>query len=109
MRDGNEGASQITKGDLAVPPRDSLVSAWRRFFRATHAVHRVRGVTQFGIPLLSIASPVESFSFLKLTNLIAPFYNDCPSKYMTGVTRASDHRHADAPVKLGRRIAFPGG
>jgi len=67
VRDGNERASQITKGDLAVPPRDSLVSAWRRFFRATHAVHRVRGVTQFGIPLLSIASPVESFSFLRFS------------------------------------------
>ena len=32
VRSRNEQAAQITKGDLAVPLRDSLVLAWRRFF-----------------------------------------------------------------------------
>jgi hypothetical protein len=109
LRDKNKGAAQITKGNLAVPLRDTLVFAWRRLPCAVHVMHRVCGVTQFGIRSLFFASPVESSSFVRLTNLTSPFYNHSLGKYMTGVTHASDHRHAGAPLKLGRRIAFPGG
>jgi len=108
-RDKNKGAAQITKGNLAVPLHDSLVFALRRLPCAVHVMHRIRGVIQFGIRSLFFASPVESSSFVRLTNLTIPFYNHSLAKYMTGVTHASDHRHAGAPVKLGRRIAFPSG
>jgi hypothetical protein len=109
VRDKNKGAGQITEGDLAVPLCDTLVLAWWRLPCAVHVMHRVCGVTQFGTGSLFFASPVESSSFIRLTNLTPNFYDHSLAKYMIGVTHASDRRHAGAPVKLGQRIAFPGG
>ena len=104
--DKSERAAQITKGNLAVPLRDSLILAWRLFPRVVHVMHRVCGVIQFGIRFLFFASPVESSSFPRLTNLTLSFYNRSLAKYMTGVTHASDRCHAVAGVKSARRIAF---
>src|ERR1700719_489100 len=50
--------------NLAVPPRDFLVFAWRPFILAACVSHRVRGVIEINIRLsYFVAGSAESISF----------------------------------------------
>jgi len=97
------------RGNLAVPPRDFLVFAWRPFILAACVSHRVRGVIEINIRLsYFVAGSAESISFPWHCYLTHPFYYFPLEKNMTWVTPASDRGHTVASVKSGRRIAFRG-
>jgi hypothetical protein len=104
------GPHKSLRGNLAVPPRDFLVFAWRYSFRTASVTQRECGVTQIGKRLpYFFASSVESFSFPWHCYVTHFFYYGSLAKNMINITHACDLGHEAASVKQGRRIAFRGG